>query len=77
MFKPKPHKGFRFRNIHKDHNETTTTKEDVMSKNHQNQNRSKSQSPFGTFLECVGVAVVTVASVPGMIVNAVIASVSS
>lgn len=49
-----------------------------MSKNNtQNRSHANSTNPFATLIECVGTAVVAVAMVPAMIVDAVVSSVTS
>jgi hypothetical protein len=47
-----------------------------MSKN-DNQNRNRNQNPFAVLAECVGMALVSVAMVPALIVDAVVSSATS
>ena len=48
-----------------------------MSTKNKCQHQQKNTNPFATFIECVGVAVVAIAAVPSLIIDAVISSATS
>jgi hypothetical protein len=56
----------------------TTTKEDTMSKKKtQNQTQTEVTNPFAALAECVGGAIVAIAMVPVLIIDAVLVSTTS